>query len=410
MARTAAELPPGTRITDYISLGVIAKAFPLATVNAVVAAVGKTSKRQRDLPSHVVVYYVIAMALYMQSSYREVLRCLLEAVQWLVGPGVELIVAGKSAISQARTRLGWQALRQLHDQIVQPVAVKTTRGAWYRKWRLVSIDGSTLDVADEEENSKAFGRPGSSRGVSAYPQIRFVSLVENGTHVLFGSQMADYNTGEISLAKEVLHALRKGMLCLADRQFFGFHLWKQARATDADLLWRVKKNGRLFCEQRFADGSYLSTIYPSDKDRRHKTNGIAVRVVDYRLEGVEEAEPLYRLVTTILDCRQAPADELAALYHERWEIETALDELKTHLRGSKIILRSKTPDLVRQEFYGLMMAHFAVRGLMHEAALKAGEDPDRLSFLHAVRVIRRKLAMASAIPPLGTGRSSIRPC
>ena len=227
MARTVAELPPGTRITDYISLGVIAKAFPLATVNAVVAAVGKTSKRQRDLPSHVVVYYVIAMALYMQSSYREVLRCLLEAVQWLVGPGVELIVAGKSAISQARTRLGWQALRQLHDQIVQPVAVKTTKGAWYNKWRLVSMDGSTLDVADEEENDKAFGRPGSSRGTSAYPQIRFVSLVESGTHVLFGSRMADYNTAEIPLAREVVPALRKGMLCLADRQFFGFQLWKR---------------------------------------------------------------------------------------------------------------------------------------------------------------------------------------
>lgn len=401
MARTVAELPPGTRITDYISLGVIAKTFPLATVNAVVAAVGKTSKRQRDLPSHVVVYYVIAMALYMQSSYCEVLRCLLEAVQWLVGPGEEMIVAGKSAISQARTRLGWQSLRRLHDQIVQPIAVKTTKGAWYKKWRVVSIDGSTLDVADEEENDKAFGRPGSSRGTSAYPQIRFVSLVENGTHVLFGSQMADYNTGEITLAKEVLPALRKGMLCLADRQFFGFQLWKEACATGAELLWRVKKNVRLPCEQRLADGSYLSTIYPAEKDRRLKTNGIVVRVIDYRLEGVEEAEPAYRLVTTILDCKQAPADELAALYHERWEIETALDELKTHLRGSRIILRSKTPDLVRQEFYGLMMAHFAVRGLMHEAALKAEEDPDRLSFLHAVRVIRRKLAMASAIPPSG---------
>jgi hypothetical protein len=320
MARTVAELPPGTRITDYISLGVIAKTFPLATVNAVVAAAGKTSKRQRDLPSHVVVYYVIAMALYMQSSYCEVLRCLLEAVQWLVGPGEELIVAGKSAISQARTRLGWQALRQLHDQIVQPVAVKTTKGAWYTKLRLVSIDGSTLDVADEEENDKAFGRPGSSRGTSAYPQIRFVSLVENGTHVLFGSQMADYNTGEITLAKKVLPALRKGMLCLADRQFFGFQLWKEACATGADLLWRVKKNVRLPCEQQLADGSYLSTIYSSEKDRRLKTNGIVVRVIDYRLEGVEEAEPAYRLVTTILDCKQAPAGELAALYHERWEI------------------------------------------------------------------------------------------
>lgn len=189
------------------------------------------------------------------------------------------------------------------------------------------------------------------------------------------------------------------MLCLADRQFFGFELWHQARASGADLLWRIKKNLRLPYEQRLVDGSYLSRIYPSLKDRRHNTNGVTVRVIDYRLDGVAGAEPIYRLLTTILDPEQTPAQELAALYHERWEIETALDELKTHLRGSRIVLRSKTPDLVRQEFYGLMMAHFAIRGLMHEAALKADEDPDRLSFLHAVRVIRRKLPLFSAIPP-----------
>jgi hypothetical protein len=159
---------------------------------------------------------------------------------------------------------------------------------------------------------------------------------------------------------------------------------------------------RLPCEKRLPDGSYLSHIYPSDRDRRHKTNGVKVRVIDYCLDGVADAEPIYRLLTTILDADKAPAHELAALYHERWEIETALDELKTHLRGARIVLRSKTPDLVRQEFYGLMMAHFAIRGLMHEAALKADEDPDRLSFVHAVRVIRRKLAGFSAIPPSAT--------
>jgi hypothetical protein len=191
------------------------------------------------------------------------------------------------------------------------------------------------------------------------------------------------------------------MLCLADRNFFGFDLWKKACATGADLLWRVKKNLRLPCEKRLPDGSYLSTIYRSDKDRRQGIHGIRVRVVEYTLEGVADAEPIYRLATSILDWEQAPANELAALYHERWEIETALDELKTHLRGSKIVLRSKTPDLVRQEFYGLMLTHFALRGLMHEAALKAGEDPDRLSFLHAVRVVRRKLPHFVAIPPSG---------
>jgi hypothetical protein len=401
MARTVAALPAGSRITDYISLGVVAKAFPSDKVRAVLAGAGKQSVRQRDLPAHVVVYYVIALALYMQSSYREVLRCLLEGIQWLVEPSAGINVAGNSGISQARTRVGWEPLRQLHDEVVRPIAVAATKGAWYRSWRLVSVDGSTLDVADEKGNNETFGRPGASRGTSAYPQIRFVSLVENGTHVLFGSRMADYGTSEIALAKAVLPSLCKGMLCLADRGFFGFEMWKQAAATGAALLWRARKNILLPCEKRLPDGSYLSRIYSSQQEQRRKRNGVAVRVIEYRLEGVEGAEPLYRLATTILDHGRAPAAELAALYHERWEIETAFDELKTHLRGAHIVLRSKTPDLVRQEFYGLLMAHFAVRGLMHEAALSAHEDPDRLSFLHAVRVVRRKMAAFGAIPPSG---------
>jgi hypothetical protein len=402
MSRTVASLPAGSRITDYISLGVVAKTFPLEKIRASLAATRKESVRERDLPAHVVVYYVIALALYMQSSYREVLRCLLEGIQWLVEPGAAINVAGNSGISQARTRLGWEPVRQLHDDVVRPVAVAATKGAWYRAWRLISVDGSTLDVADEKGNNEAFGRPGASRGESAYPKIRFVSLVENGTHVLFGSRMADYATSEVALAKTVLPSLDKGMLCLADRGFFGFEMWKQAAATGADLLWRVRKNIHLPCEKRWPDGSYLSRIYSSQQDQRCGRNGIVVRVIEYRLEGVEGAEPVYRLATTILHHELAPATELAALYHERWEIETAFDELKTHLRGAHIVLRSKTPDLVRQEFYGLLMAHFAVRGLMHEAALRADKDPDKLSFLHAVRVVRRKMAAFGAIPPSGS--------
>jgi len=401
MARTLAALPEGSRITDYISLGVIANTFPLKRVRAVLAATGKASQRERDLPAHVVVYYAIALALFMHSSYREVLRCLLEGVQWLMDPSATVRVAGNSGISQARTRLGWEPLKQLHDEVVKPIAVAATQGAWYRTWRLVSLDGSTLDVADEKANEEAFGRPGASRGSSAFPQLRFVSLVESGTHVLFGTCMGAYATGENTLAKSVLGALHQGMLCLADRGFFGFQMWRQGLATGAQLVWRAKKNLRLPCEKRLADGSYLSHVYACDKDRRQRRGGITVRVIEYRLEGVADAEPIYRLITSILDPQQARAEELAALYHERWEIETALDELKTHLRGARIVLRSKTPELVRQEFYGLMMAHFAVRGLMHEAALQADEDPDRLSFLHAVRVVRRKLTTFAAIPPSG---------
>ena len=399
MARTVAALPAGSRITDYISLGVIARFFPLEKIREVLEQTDRASIRERDLPAHVVIYYVIALALYMRSSYREVLRCLLEGVQWLLDPSAKVKVAGKSGISQARSRLGAAPLRKLYDAVVAPIAEKGTKGAWYRQWRLVSLDGSTLDVADTAVNAKAFGRPGASRGSSAFPKIRFVALLENGTHVLWAAHMGKYATDELTLAKSVVPALRKGMLCMADRFFPSYKLWRRAAATSADLLWRTRRNVRLEVEKRLPDGSYLSRIYASTSDRRKGRKGIVVRVIDYRLKNVKGAEAIYRLITTILDHEKAPAQELAALYHERWEIETTLDELKTHLRGAQIVLRSKTPELVRQEFFGLLMAHFAIRGLMHEAALKADEDPDRLSFLHSVRVVQRRMARYGAIPP-----------
>jgi hypothetical protein len=401
MSRTLAELPKGARITDYISLGVVSKTYPLSTIYTILQRTGKASKRQRELPGHVVIYYVIALALFMQSSYREILRCLLEGLHWYKRPGEKIHVTGKSGISQARTRVGWEPVEALHDEIVGPIANEETKGAWFREWRLVSLDGSTLDVADTQANREAYGYPGASRGESAYPQIRFVSLVENGTHVLFGSRMGPYSTGEGTLAKHVVSNLTAGMLCLADRYFLGFALWNQARETGADLVWRTKKNLRLPCVKRYADGSYTSVIYPSLRDRRHQTNGIEVRVIEYVLEGVTGSEPFYRLLTTIMDPEKASAHELAALYHERWEIETALDELKTHLRGAHIVLRSKTSALVKQEFYGLLLAHYAIRGLMHEAALKDDVDPDALSYIHTVRVVRRKLPHFVSFPPSG---------
>jgi hypothetical protein len=400
MAGVPAGLPAGVRLSDHISLGVIARAVPLGRVRQILAETGKASERERDLPAQVMVYYAIALALYMGSSTREVLRCLLEGLRWLWGAEA-VKVAGRSGISQARGRLGEAPLHRLYEEVVQPLATRATKGAWYRRWRPVSLDGSCLDVADTEANCAEFGLRGASRGASAFPQLRFVALVENGTHVLFGAQLGRYAEGETTLAQAALAALRPGMLCLADRQFFGHALWQAAAATGADLLWRGKHNLRLPREVVLADGSYLTTIYPSDKDRRHGTGGVRVRVVEYRLAGVADAEPLYRLMTTILEPAQAPAAELAALYHERWEVEGALAELKTQLRGARVVLRSKTPALVRQEFWGLLLAHFAVRGLMHEAALRADEDPDRLSFLHAVRVVRRKLPLFAALPPSG---------
>jgi len=398
MARTAATLGSGTRISDFVTVGFIARTFPLSKVRQVLAETGKTSQRQRELPAHVVVYYVIAMALFMNVSCREVLRCLLEGVHWLSGARGALKVTTKSGISQARSRLGSEVMQRLYDETVKPIATAQTKGAWFKGRRLVSLDGSTFDVADDPALEAAFGRPGAGHGESAFPQVRMVALVESGAHVVFATQIAGCNVSELALATQVIPTLSAGMLCLADRNFLSFDLWEQAQQTGADLLWRAKQGRDLPEDERLADGSYLSRILPGDHRKRH-SGGIKVRVIEYRLYGVADAEPMYRLVTTILDPAQASATELAALYHERWEIETVLGELKTHLRGSKIVLRSKTPDLVRQEIYGLLLAHFAIRGLMHEAALQADEDPDRLSFIHAVRVMRRKIAAFGCVPP-----------
>ena len=293
MARTMAALPAGSRITDYISLGVVARFFPIEKVREVLQETGRASVRQRDLPAHVVIYYVIALALYMRSSYREVLRCLLEGLQWLLDPSVQVKVVGKSGISQARSRLGAEPLKKLYDAVVAPIAEKRTKGAWYKQWKLVSLDGSTLDVADTAENHQAFGRPGASRGSSAYPKIRFVGLLESGTHVLWAARMDKYRTDEITLATRVVPALRKGMLCLADRFFPGYKLWQKAVQTGADLLWRVRKNARLEVDKRLADGSYLSRIYSSTSHRRKRRKGIVVRVIEYRLTDVPGAETIY---------------------------------------------------------------------------------------------------------------------
>jgi hypothetical protein len=229
--------------------------------------------------------------------------------------------------------------------------------------------------------------------------LRFVSLCECGTHTIFAVGMGAYSTHELTLAEELIGQLKPGMLCLADRLYSNVKLWPKAVSTGASLLWRIRGKARLPVEKALEDGSYLSRLYPSQKSRRHKQGGFLVRVIDYELEGVEDAEPLYRLITTLHDPETAPAAELAALYSQRWEIEGVLDEFKTHLRGGQVVLRSKTPALVEQEFYGMMLAHRAVRTVMNEAAQYQNLDPDRLSFTHSLRVIRRKLVSKPAFSP-----------
>ena len=399
MARTKALLGAGPRLSDYLSAGLLARAYPRELIEEALAASGKASLRRRDFPAETVAYYVMALGLYSGAAYEEVFQCMTDGLAWLSQGVVPELRIGKSGISQARTRLGWEVMREIGLRRLRPLAGPDTPGAWYRGRRLVSLDGSCLEVADEAGNAQAFGYPGTKHGEVGYPQAKFVALVETGTHAMLAVHLGRYGSGETTLAQALLPKLTPDMLCLADRGFISYDFFKQARATGAQLLWRGRKNLILPAEKVFADGSYLSALYPDAKAREAKRDGIPVRVIDYRIEGIEDAEPLYRLLTTLTDPRQAPAGELAALYHERWEIESIFDEFKTHLRGAKRVLRSKTPDLVRQEFYGLVLTHYAIRELIHQAALERKLDPDRLSFTGTVQLVRRKLPQAGAISP-----------
>lgn len=406
MARTAADLPAGIRLTDHVSLGVLTAQFPLELIEQVLFETERVSERERDLPAHVMVYYAIAIALYAEVSTREVLRCLVEGARWLGDP-LPTTIPSKSGISQARTRLGAAPLEALYREVVAPIAGVGTLGAWYRGWRVMSLDGATLDVGDTAANVKAFGRPASARGANAtgaFPQLRLVGLLENGTHAICGAELGPYTTSEVMLAATVVPRLTSEMVCLADRGLLGFDLWRRAAATGAALVWRAGATFTLPLLERFRDGSYRSELRWNSFCTSPDRTAIPVRVIEYTLPGLPARQASYRLVTTILDPARAPAEELGALYHERWEMETAFDELKTHLRGGQRVLRSKTPELVRQEAWGFLLAHFAIRALMHEAALGAlprARDPDTVSFTHALRVTRRTLPHVAAFPPSG---------
>ena len=385
MARKNAVLAGGARLSDYLSIGVIAQVFPMRAVKSALRESGRASQRRRKLPAEAMVYFVIALALFRSVSATEVMRCLLDGLRWM-RPRQPLRVPSKVAISKARTRLGPEPFRALGKRIVQVLAEERTAGAWYRGRRLVAYDGTSLDVPDERRNREEFGLPGSKRGQAAFPKARVTALLEIGTRVAFAWEHGPYREAEGKQAKRLHRHLQPGMLLLADRGYLGAALWRSAARTGADLLWRARRNTVLPVRRALADGSFLSEFA-----------GAPARVVEYTL--AESDEERCRLVSTLLDPLQAPAAELAALYHERWEIETACDEIKTHLLGRSPILRAKTPDLVRQEIEGLMLAYYAVRHLLHAAAREAAEDPDRLSFVHAVRVVRRRIQNPAVSPP-----------
>lgn len=378
------------RLSDHISIGILTRTFPPELVDRVVAECDRGEKRQRLLPARVVVYYVLAMALFSQASYEEVMRHLVEGLSWADGWKSRWTVPTKAAIFKARARLGPEPLRGLFAAVVAPVGTERTRGCFYRDLRLMSIDGTTLDLADSPANVATFGRPGSGRGerTGAFPQLRLVALGECGSHAIVEAAMGPLSRGEQALCDQIVPFLEPGQLLLADRAFYSFARWRAAKARGAELLWRAKSNQVLPIEQALPDGSYLSSIYDSTDMKRR--DGVAVRVIEYTLDDpTRPAEPRYRLLTTILGPDQAPASELAVAYAQRWEIENTLDELKSHQRGPRLVLRSKSPEGVYQEAWGYLLVHYAIRRLMHEVALDAKLDPDRLSFTRTLRVARR---------------------
>ena len=387
------------RLPDLVSVGLLMKVFPADVVDAVIAECGRTEQRRRSLPARSMAYFAMGMALHSEGSYEDVLALISDGVAWAHREEGSPRLANKAAISHARDRLGPEPMALLFERVAKPLAGKDTPGCWLAGRRLVAIDGTCLDLPDTPANDALFGRPGVNKGErSAFPQARVVALAECGTHAMFEAVIGPYTSAESVLSEELLARLRPGMLCLADRGFYSFTAWQKASATKADLLWRVKDNLKLEVVKNLPDGSWLAEVFHSTRDRARR-DPRTVRVIEYTVEDGREPSGPIRLLTTILDHRKAPAVELAGAYAQRWEIETAFDELKTHQRGPRAVLRSKSPDLVTQEIWGHLCCHYAIRSLMFDAAEHAGHDPDRVSFVAALRISRRSIAQQGAFPP-----------
>ena len=387
------------RLSDLVSVGLLTRVFPADVIDAVIADAGRTEVRRRALPARVTAYFSIGMALHSEGSYEDVFAQLTDGLSWTSGWSQSWSPPTKSAIFQARSRLGYEPVRDLFLRVARPLAGQDTPGSWLAGRRLVAIDGTCLDLADTPANEEFFGRPGSGRGErSAFPQARLVALAECGTHALFDARVGACTTSEIELARDLLSRLEPGMLALADRGFYGFEMWTRAAATGADLLWRVKSTLSPRHLETLPDGSWLAQIVPtSGTQRRHRTP-LTVRVIDYTIDDGRDNPEQYRLLTTILDSGQADATELASAYAQRWEIESTFDELKTHQRGPRAVLRSKSPALVQQEIWGHLCCHYAIRTLMLDTAIHGGHDPDRISFVAALRITRRSLSHSSFSP------------
>ncbi|MFK0113855.1 IS4 family transposase [Streptomyces sp. NPDC091217] len=379
-------------IGELSGLGLLTWVYRPGLVDRVVAACGRAEHRRRLLRARLVVYFVLALALFSPAPYLEVMRHLVEGLrgQGLLG---EWCVPAKSSLFRARQRLGSEPLRVLFATTAKPMGTEATPGCFWRGLRLLAVDGTCWDVADSPANEAAFGRPVNSRGhdKSSFPQVRMACLIEVGTHLVLDAELAGCRTGEVTLVNRLPRSCGPGELVLADREFPGVPLWRAFTDSGADLLWRVPANRVLPVDRQLRDGSWLSRIHATT-DRAHR-DPVTVRVVAYQLHGTARKGEDYRLVTTLLDARRHPARQLAALYQERWETEAVFAELKTHQRGAHVVLTSKTSDGVLQQIWAHLLVHHALRELMVRTAATRGLDPDRVSFIETLRSARDSVTL-----------------
>jgi hypothetical protein len=397
MARKAHILPDELNLKDFASASVLAIACPRLLVERVLEETGKNSIRERLLPATFVVYYILALSLWREYPLEDVYRLIINAMNMTSNSIQKSPIITKGSISNARTRLGPDVMRILADTILTPIATPDQQCAWYNNLRVMAVDGTIFDLPDTKPVANYFGYPGSSTGESAFPQARVLSLIETGTHAITGAEIGPYRTSEQKLAEILLpKKLMPDMLLLADRNFYGYHLWNIC-SQKCNLLWRIKSNLILPVNKRLPDGSFLS--YVLDSNNRSKCQPIPVRVIEYTLKGSDEPQQIYRLITTLLNHKNAPAKELACLYHERWEIENSLNEIKGSLKGYSTQIRSKNPLLVIQELWGLILVHFSIRYSMNQAALLNPIDTDELSFKKTLTILKLNMPQLAASPP-----------
>jgi Insertion element 4 transposase N-terminal/Transposase DDE domain len=418
MAQTEVVAGSGV-LTDWISLGVLASWVPRDVVDDAIAETGRAARRRGGkLPPHVMVYFVMALALFSDEDYEEVAARLTQTLRGWGCWDDAWEVPTKGGITQARKRLGPEPVAEVFGQVAEPVAELDTIGAFLGPWRLMSLDGMEWDVPDTPANRAAFGSRAGSEGQAAFPKVRVVTVSECGSHApvlaVTGPAAGGKGSGEQSMARDLYPRLEQGWLLIADRNFYSWDGWRTAADTGADLLWRVKGNTLLPVLEMLPDGSYRSVLIQpqvSPARRRllteaagrgedlHPGQARYVRVIEYDIPDREGdgKDELIVLVTTIAGWHAAPAQALAGAYQERWEHETGNAQLKTYLRGPGKVLRSGSPDLIEQEIWGYLLTHYAISALICAAATNAGIDPDRVKFRRTLRIARR--AVGPAFPP-----------